>query len=44
MKIPHPGRVGGQVVMKATMPLVLSWVLGGNAGKIRVEDRPGCAL
>lgn len=29
LKIPHPGRVSGQVVLKLTMPLVLDWVLGG---------------
>ena len=45
VKIPHPGRVGGQAVMFLTMPLVLGWVLGGNAHKILQSDRPGyCVL
>jgi zeaxanthin epoxidase len=47
-KIPHPGRVAGQVVMKLTMPGVLGWVLGGNcdnlaqtrAGVCRISDKP----
>ena len=30
LRIPHPGRVGGQFVVKYTMPIMLSWVLGGN--------------
>lgn len=48
-KIPHPGRVSGQVVLKLTMPAVLDWVLGGyqssleSAGRLgscRLEDQP----
>lgn len=39
IKIPHPGRVVGGVAMRASMPMVLGWVLGGNTGKIKVEDR-----
>ncbi|KAG8082219.1 hypothetical protein GUJ93_ZPchr0014g46769 [Zizania palustris] len=30
LKIPHPGRVGGRFFIKYGMPLMLSWVLGGN--------------
>jgi zeaxanthin epoxidase len=45
--IPHPGRVIGRLVLHATMPGVLDWVLGGNNGHLeaarpsacRVEDR-----
>ncbi|XP_065873746.1 zeaxanthin epoxidase, chloroplastic [Euphorbia lathyris] len=33
-RIPHPGRVGGRFIMDLTMPLVLSWVLGGNSSKL----------
>lgn len=29
-RIPHPGRVGGRVFIDKAMPLMLSWVLGGN--------------
>lgn len=29
-RIPHPGRVGGRVFIDIGMPLMLSWVLGGN--------------
>lgn len=29
-RIPHPGRVGGRVFIDLGMPLMLSWVLGGN--------------
>lgn len=29
-RIPHPGRVGGRIFMEPVMPLMLSWVLGGN--------------
>lgn len=48
-KIPHPGRVSGQIILKLTMPAVLEWVLGGyqstleKAGRIpvcRIEDKP----
>ncbi|WCJ31140.1 Zeaxanthin epoxidase chloroplastic [Euphorbia peplus] len=42
-RIPHPGRVGGRFIMDLTMPLVLSWVLGGNSSKL--EGRPlSCRL
>lgn len=49
LKVPHPGRVSGQVVLKLTMPLVLDWVLGGfrqtlaaagRVGSCRLEDQP----
>eukprot|EP01023_Acetabularia_acetabulum_P058863 TRINITY_DN700_c1_g2_i1.p1 TRINITY_DN700_c1_g2~~TRINITY_DN700_c1_g2_i1.p1 ORF type:complete len:653 (-),score=93.05 TRINITY_DN700_c1_g2_i1:893-2851(-) len=44
-KIPHPGRVGGQAIMKLTMPQVLGWVLGGNVGNLKETDRlPYCLL
>lgn len=48
-RIPHPGRVGGQFILKYSMPLVLDWVLGGygsalsGAGRApvcRIEDKP----
>ncbi|KAM7516524.1 hypothetical protein LguiA_006107 [Lonicera macranthoides] len=29
-RIPHPGRVGGRVFIDIAMPLMLSWILGGN--------------
>ncbi|KAL3525690.1 hypothetical protein ACH5RR_014062 [Cinchona calisaya] len=37
-RIPHPGRVGGRVFINIGMPLMLSWVLGGNGSKL--EGRP----
>lgn len=48
-RVPHPGRVGGQFILKYSMPLVLDWVLGGygsaltGAGRApvcRIEDKP----
>jgi zeaxanthin epoxidase len=39
IKIPHPGRVVGRLVLALSMPSVLGWVLGGNTGKIEVKDR-----
>ncbi len=41
-KIPHPGRVAGQAVMKLTMPAVLGWVLGGNVGNIEKSRHAQC--
>ncbi|CAO2830885.1 unnamed protein product [Amaranthus hypochondriacus] len=42
-RIPHPGRVGGRVFITPVMPLMLSWVLGGNSEKL--EGRaPHCRL
>lgn len=39
IKILHPGRVMGRAVLGVSMPLVLSWVLGGNTDKLKVTDR-----
>lgn len=39
IKILHPGRVMGQLVLGVSMPLVLGWVLGGNTRKLKVSDR-----
>lgn len=45
LKIPHPGRVAGQAVMKLTMPGVLGWVLGGNVGSVEGGGRtPQCRI
>nr|UEC49040.1 zea-xanthin epoxidase [Gymnema sylvestre] len=33
-RIPHPGRVGGRIFIDIGMPLMLSWVLGGNGSKL----------
>ncbi|KAA8547193.1 hypothetical protein F0562_003598 [Nyssa sinensis] len=33
-RIPHPGRVGGRFFIDIGMPLMLSWVLGGNSSKL----------
>ncbi|KAH9626626.1 hypothetical protein KSS87_001086 [Heliosperma pusillum] len=42
-RIPHPGRVGGRFFISQAMPLMLSWVLGGNSEKL--EGRaPQCRL
>jgi len=40
LRIPHPGRLGGYVAINAAMPSMLAWVLGGNKGALRAEDRP----
>lgn len=43
LRIPHPGRVGGRVFISRAMPVMLSWVLGGNSEKL--EGRvPYCRL
>jgi zeaxanthin epoxidase len=42
LKIPHPGRVLGQVVMKLAMPGVLGWVLGGNMTHIERSRDAHC--
>ncbi|KAI3991980.1 hypothetical protein MKX01_014871 [Papaver californicum] len=34
-RIPHPGRVGGRFFIDIGMPLMLSWVLGGNSKKLK---------
>ncbi|XP_019054761.1 PREDICTED: zeaxanthin epoxidase, chloroplastic isoform X2 [Nelumbo nucifera] len=39
-KIPHPGRVGGRFFIHFAMPLMMSWVLGGNSSKL--EGRSLC--
>lgn len=48
-KIPHPGKVVGQLILKQMMPFVLSWVLTGNLNmtlkgdfvqKCTLSDRP----
>ncbi|KAJ7944426.1 Zeaxanthin epoxidase, chloroplastic [Quillaja saponaria] len=39
-RIPHPGRVGGRVFIDKMMPLMLSWVLGGNSSNL--EGRSPC--
>ncbi|GAB4846981.1 hypothetical protein Ancab_025992 [Ancistrocladus abbreviatus] len=39
-RIPHPGRVGGRIFIDQAMPLMLSWVLGGNSSKL--EGRTVC--
>ncbi|GMI68830.1 ABA DEFICIENT 1, IMPAIRED IN BABA-INDUCED STERILITY 3, NON-PHOTOCHEMICAL QUENCHING 2 [Hibiscus trionum] len=33
-RIPHPGRVGGRFFIDLAMPVMLSWVLGGNSSKL----------
>ncbi|XAR73988.1 Zeaxanthin epoxidase [Bertholletia excelsa] len=33
-RIPHPGRVGGRIFINLAMPLMLSWVLGGNGSNL----------
>lgn len=38
-KIPHPGRVVGQVVMKATMPGTMYGILGGYRKSLESSDR-----
>ncbi|KAL5714152.1 zeaxanthin epoxidase [Ranunculus cassubicifolius] len=42
-RIPHPGRVGGRFFMDLSMPLTLSWVLGGNSEKLEGRS-PNCRL
>ncbi|XP_057970191.1 zeaxanthin epoxidase, chloroplastic [Malania oleifera] len=39
-RIPHPGRVGGRIFIDLAMPVMLSWVLGGNSSKL--EGRAPC--
>lgn len=40
LRIPHPGIVGGRFFINIAMPLMLSWVLGGNSSKL--EGRSPC--
>ncbi|XP_020599670.1 zeaxanthin epoxidase, chloroplastic-like isoform X1 [Phalaenopsis equestris] len=42
-KIPHPGRIGGRLVINYVMPLMLSWVLGGSSSKLEGRS-PNCRL
>ncbi|XP_059456692.1 zeaxanthin epoxidase, chloroplastic isoform X2 [Corylus avellana] len=42
-RIPHPGRVGGRVFIDLGMPLMLSWVLGGNSSGLEGRS-PSCRL
>lgn len=44
LKIPHPGRLAGQMVMKLTMPHVLGWVLGGNVAHLERSRRSQCRI
>lgn len=44
LKIPHPGRMAGQIVMKLTMPAVLGWVLGGNVETIQKSRQACCRI
>lgn len=44
LKIPHPGRLVGQLVMKLTMPSVLGWVLGGNVDNIQKNRHAHCRI
>ncbi|GLJ21596.1 hypothetical protein SUGI_0401150 [Cryptomeria japonica] len=43
LRIPHPGRVGGRVILQTFMPIMLSWVLGGNRSKLEGWT-PRCRL
>ncbi|KAH7520179.1 hypothetical protein FEM48_Zijuj08G0116900 [Ziziphus jujuba var. spinosa] len=42
-RIPHPGRVGGRFFIDIAMPLMLTWVLGGNSSKLEGRS-PSCRL
>lgn len=44
--MPHPGRVGGQFILKYAMPVVLDWILGGNVGALEQSDnfQPSCRI
>lgn len=45
LRIPHPGRVSGQLILKLTMPSVLEWVLGGYENSLSASGRiPVCRL
>ncbi|KAL8167638.1 hypothetical protein V2J09_009137 [Rumex salicifolius] len=43
LRIPHPGRVGGRFFIDLAMPLMLSWVLGGNSSNLEGRS-PSCRL
>lgn len=44
LRIPHPGRVVGRLVMLLTMPSVLEWVLGGNTDHVAPHRTSYCSL
>ncbi|GLC48398.1 Synaptonemal complex protein zep1 [Pleodorina starrii] len=44
LRIPHPGRVIGRLVMLLTMPAVLDWVLGGNTDHVAPNRVSYCSL
>ncbi|KAG2446764.1 hypothetical protein HYH02_008325 [Chlamydomonas schloesseri] len=44
LRIPHPGRVVGRLVMLLTMPSVLDWVLGGNTDHVAPHRTSYCSL
>ncbi|KXZ43514.1 hypothetical protein GPECTOR_88g457 [Gonium pectorale] len=44
LRIPHPGRVIGRLVMLLTMPAVLDWVLGGNTEHVEPNRASYCSL
>lgn len=45
-KVPHPGRLGGQFILKYAMPVVLDWILGGNVGALKQSPnfQPCCRI
>ncbi|GFR49452.1 hypothetical protein Agub_g11512 [Astrephomene gubernaculifera] len=44
LRIPHPGRVVGRLMMLVTMPGVLEWVLGGNTDHVAPNRTAYCSL
>lgn len=43
LQIPHPGRSGGRFFLQILLPVMLSWVLGGNSSKLEGWI-PSCRL
>lgn len=43
-QIPHPGRVVGRIVLHATMPQVLGWVLGGYNDRLEAARPSSCRV
>lgn len=44
-KIPHPGRVSGQFILKGFMPIILDWILSGNMKALQFSQfYPYCRL
>lgn len=43
LRIPHPGTIGGRRLLQMVMPMMLSWVLGGNSSKLEGWI-PSCRL